>query len=155
MQFHLTHGSAIQLTKNRTIATRSVDTFCNGIVFSDQPIKLGQKICVELASVAIWSSAVRIGVTAVDPAGVDSDQLPKFSYPALTQTEGYWVRVVNENLITERCRLTLCLTFHGQLQLLINGIHKGALLLGLATHQNLWLLLDLYGSTNSAKFVQP
>lgn len=155
MQFHPTHGSAIQLTEGQTVATRSLDTYCNGIVFSDQPLKLGQKICVELVSVTMWSAALRIGVTTINPSGLEPDQLPKFSYPDLTYKDDYWVRVVSEGLLTPQCRLTVYLTAHGQLQVFINGLHKGALLLGLPTNQDLWLLLDLYGNTNSAKFVQP
>ena len=41
----------------------------------------------------------------------------------------------------------------GQLQLFIDGHHKGSLLLGLPVRRRLWLLLDLYGNTDSATFV--
>ena len=59
MKFHTVHGTGITLSDGRTVATRSDAHFCNGIVFSDQPIKTGQKISVELACTANWSGALR------------------------------------------------------------------------------------------------
>lgn len=155
MHFHLTHGSAVVLTEGQTLASRNIDTFCNGIVFSDQPVVLGQKLCVELGCTTTWSAGIRVGVTSVNPARLDPSELPRFAYPDLAHKEGFWVRAVNENHLSPGCRLTVYLTKHGQLQLFINRQHKGALLLGLPTTQSLWLMLDIYGNTCSAKFVKP
>ncbi|XP_059151598.1 uncharacterized protein LOC131937903 isoform X2 [Physella acuta] len=155
MQFHLTHGSAVQLTEGQTVASRKLDTFCDGIVFSDQPVRVNQKVCVELGCTTAWSGAIRVGLTSVNPAQLTASKLPRFAYPDLTQTEGYWVRVINETLTSPGCRLMFYTNPQGQLQLFVNGQHKGTLLAGLPVHQSLWLLLDIYGNTTSARLVQP
>ncbi|CAL1533072.1 unnamed protein product [Lymnaea stagnalis] len=155
MQFHLTHGSAISLTEGQTTASRSHDTFCNGIIFSDQPVKVNEKICVELGCITAWSGALRVGVTSVDPGKLHSDQLPRFAYPDLVSQDGYWLRVINENLTAQGCRLMVYFNTLGHLQLFINGQHKGTLLSDLPVNQKLWLLLDIYGNTCSAKIVPP
>lgn len=155
MQFHLTHGSAISLTEGQTTASRSLNTFCNGIVFSDQPVRVNEKICVQLGCITAWSGALRVGITSVDPGKLRPDQFPRFAYPDLVNQEGYWIRVINENLTSQGCRLMVYFDTLGHLQLFINGQHKGALLSGLPVNQKLWLMLDIYGNTCSAKIVPP
>lgn len=155
MQFHLTHGSAVQLTEGQSVASRNLDTFCDGIVFSDQPVRVNQKICVELGCTTTWSGAIRVGLTSVNPAQLTPSKLPRFAYPDLTQREGYWVRVINETLTSHGCRLMFYTNRQGQLQLFVNGQHKGTLLAGLPVHQSLWFLLDIYGNTTTARLVQP
>ena len=154
MKFHPTHGSAIFLSTTKDSATRNSSNFCNGLVFSDQPIRINQRICLELDSISLWSGGIRIGVTSVNPASLEVVNLPRFAYPDLANKDGYWVRVISESLTcTPACRLTVYLNSSGQLQLFINGNHKGALLVSLPTNQKLWLMLDIYGNTNKAAFV--
>ncbi|KAK6990024.1 protein neuralized, partial [Biomphalaria glabrata] len=155
MQFHLTHGTAIQLTEGQTLATRRNDTFCDGIVFFSQPIQVNQKVCVELGCTTSWSGSVRIGVTTIDPARLHADQLPKFAYPDWIHKEEFWIRVINESLTSQGCRLMVYINSNGELLLFVNGNHKGSLLYGLPIQQRLWLLLDIYGNTLSAKILIP
>ncbi|KAH9504609.1 hypothetical protein Btru_062423 [Bulinus truncatus] len=155
MQFHLTHGTAIQLTEGQTLATRKNNTFCNGIVFFNQPIRVNHKHCIELGTANTWSGSIRIGITTINPSKFRSDQLPRFVYPDWIHREEFWIRVINEKLTTHGCQLMVYVNHDGQLQLFVNGNHKGTLLYGLPVNQNLWLLLDIYGNTVSAKIVVP
>ena len=89
MKFHLTHGSAVCLSLNKDTATRGSSTFCNGLVFSDQPIKINQRICLELGSTLAWSGGIRVGVTTISPSKIT--QLPRFAYPDLCDNQViYW-----------------------------------------------------------------
>lgn len=154
MKFHNVHGSSVTLTENRTIATRSESNFCNGIVFSDQPFKFGQKISIEIDSVSNWSGALRAGVTLHDPGKVSSQDLPKYAVPELTKKDGYWVRPISESLAGDGAHLMFYLSPAGHLQFFVNNEHKGALFAGLPTDKALWILFDLYGNTRSARCVQ-
>ena len=154
MKFHNVHGSSISLLENRTIATRSDSDFCNGIVFVDQPIKSGHKVCIELTCASSWSGALRVGVTSNDPAKIKSPDLPKYALPLLSKKEGYWIRPISENLVCDGVQLIFYISPAGYLQFFVNNEHKGALLSGLPVEKNLWILFDLYGNTQSARYVQ-
>lgn len=155
MKFHSTHGSAISLSQGRSTATRDRQSFCNGIVFGDQPLKVGQKVCLQLGCVSNWSGALRLGVTIIDPGTLSLDDLPKYAYPDLTLRDGFWSRAVPERLVCEGCRVMVYVTSSGQLQAFVNGQHKGVLLTRLPVMSTLWLLADVYGNTIQATFVKP
>lgn len=153
MKFHLTHGSAITLSENFSQATRDEASFCNGIVFSDQPLQIGEKVCLEVSCVTSWRGAARLGVTTHDPDMLTD--VPKYACPDLMQKEGYWARAVPEHLIRSGCRIMLYVSEVGQMEVFVDGVHKGALLSNLPTNSFLWLLIDIYGNTNCLKFVKP
>ena len=154
MKFHNVHGSAVTLTDNRTVATRSDTHFCNGIVFSDQPLKSGQKFSIEIDCASCWSGALRVGVTLHDPAKTGAKDLPKYAVPDLSKKDGYWVRPISEALAGDGAQLMFYVSPAGHLQFFVNNEHKGALLAGLPTDKSLWLLFDLYGNTHSARCIQ-
>lgn len=155
MRFHLTHGSAVTLTDDRHGATRDDASFCNGIVFGHQPLKVNQKICLELKCSSAWSGALRLGVTTHDPAHLTRDDLPKYAYPDLTRKEGYWARAVPEKLVCTGCCVMVYVTGSGQMQVFVDGQHKGVLLAKLPISQPLWLLVDIYGNTKGVQFIKP
>ncbi|RUS82615.1 hypothetical protein EGW08_009608, partial [Elysia chlorotica] len=156
MRFHHCHGTAITLSAGQTCATRGVDTYHDGLAFSERPLCINQRIGLQLGVTSTWAGGVRVGVTSVDPASLQAhkDGFPSEAHPTLVKREGFWVRVIPEKLVASPgCRLVLNLTSLGQLQLFIDGHHKGALLLGLPIRYKLWLVLDLYGNTDNASFV--
>ncbi|XP_053395544.1 uncharacterized protein LOC123523775 [Mercenaria mercenaria] len=155
MKFHNLHGSAITLSEGKTVATRSDAHFCNGVVFSDQPIKVGQKVSVELGYTNNWSGALRIGFTVNDPARFGTQELPKYAIPHLAKKEGYWVRPISENLTGEGYQLMFYISSDGNVQFFVNNEHKGALLVGLPVDKGFWVLFDIYGNTKGIKFVKP
>lgn len=155
MKFHNVHGSGIILQDNRIVATRSENSFCDGLVFSDQPVKVGQKVCVELTTTQSWSGALRVGLTSVDPGKTNASDLPRYALPHLTKRDGYWIQPLSEKFVKTGSHVTLYISSQGQLQLFVDGVHKGACLQGIPTDRTVWLCLDLYGNTKSAKFVKP
>ena len=154
LQFHGCHGRGIILSENGSVATRFND-FCNGICFSAKPIKIGQKVCIELTFNPEWSGAIRIGVTSHDPGKIKVSSLPRYVCPDLTNQEGYWARALNEKYADNGNRITFYVNKSGQLHYFVNKEDKGILLNNLPINKQLWLLFDIYGSTTSAKFIQP
>ena len=155
MKFHSVHGSAVTLTDGKTTATRSDNHFCNGIVFSDQPIKSGQKVCVQITCMQSWSGALRIGLCANDPMKIGGQSLPKYALPHFSKKDGFWIRPISENLTGDDTLLMFYIGTDGTVQFFVNNEHKGALLTGLPVDKALWVLFDVYGNTKSIKFVKP
>lgn len=155
MKFHNTHGTAIQLSEGKTVATRSDSHFCNGVVFSDQPIKVGQKVCVELAYTINWSGALRIGFTVNDPAKFGSQELPKYALPHLAKKDGYWIWPISENFTGDGYQLMFYISSDGNVQFFVNNEHKGALVIALPVDKAFWVIFDIYGNTKGLKFVKP
>ena len=155
MKFHNIHGTAITLSDGKSVATRADSHFCNGIVFSDQSVKIGQKVCVELTCTLNWSGALRLGFTTTDPSKLTSQDLPKYSMPYLKKKDGYWVRPISESMTSDGTQIMFYLSVGGFVQLFVNNEHKGVILAGLPTDKPLWALLDIYGNTKSLKLVKP
>ncbi|XP_064605338.1 uncharacterized protein LOC135470368 isoform X2 [Liolophura sinensis] len=155
MRFHHVHGASILLSDDSSSAQRSEKHFCNGLVFSDQAVKILQKVCVELGCVTTWSGGLRVGVTTVDPGTLKPSDLPKYAFPDLTDRDGYWFCSLSEAELDTGTRVNLYVDSGGHLQIFINSHHRGVFLSHLPTNRPLWLVFDIYGNTQSAKFVRP
>ena len=152
--FHCTHGSAVALSDDKSIASRTSD-YGNAIVFSAQPIKVGQKVCVELTQSTEWMGAIRIGVTSHDPAKMPPATLPRYVSPDLTRKDGYWAKGLDESYAKTGCQVTLSVTQTGQIVYYVNKHKCGVFLSRLPATAPLWLLFDLYGNTTAIKLVHP
>ncbi|XP_052830315.1 uncharacterized protein LOC106875913 [Octopus bimaculoides] len=154
MRFHHVHGSAVTLSNNRLHANRDEKHFCDGIVFGDQPLKIGVRISLQMTCITTWKGALRIGVTSNDPqCFLEQHTLPRYLYPDLVKQEGYWARLVNEKFAVSYHIITFYVNSMGELQLFVNNHYIGVLLNGIPTHLQLWFLLDLYGNTSAVKLV--
>ena len=146
VHFHSVHGSAVVLSEDNLVATRTED-FCNGIAFSAQPVKPNQKVCLELTHSTEWSGAIRIGVTTIDPQQMAGMELPRYVCPDLTNKEGYWARALNENYADSGNRVTFYVNSVGQMHYFVNNEHKGMLLNHLPTNVASAQLLRRLGFT--------
>lgn len=158
IQFHRIHGSSIVLSDSGSVASRKQSELGHGIVFSAKPLKLGQKACLEVTAAAAgsqWSGALRIGITTHDPAKTTAAALPRFVCPDLTNRDGYWARAIREDYAETGNRITFYVNTAGQMHYFVNNEHKGLLLNCLPTTCNIWVLVDVYGNTVTAKFVPP
>ncbi|XP_075527761.1 uncharacterized protein LOC142559944 [Dermacentor variabilis] len=174
MRFHGVHGANVLIDEGGKRATR-LASFCDAITFSAKPVAVGSRLSLQLTSSESWTGALRLGVTAHDPAtaavvsstvtatvtsGSTANNggaiaLPRFSWPELASKQGYWIRPLPERWIAHCLKLTFYVNAQGHFQLFVDSDYKGALFSGLPTKERLWLVVDLYGITVSAKFVTP
>ncbi|CAG0919962.1 unnamed protein product [Notodromas monacha] len=156
IKFHAVHGGAIRLEADKTVAIRKKG-FCDGITFSNKPVKVGQCYSLKLTYAQQWSGALRLGVTIHDPSSFSpSDSanfgpLPKYACPDLLSLEGFWAKPVREEYVSceSGSKVTFQLTSSGRLLLFVNNKLKGAHLTGLPVNVPLWAIIDVYGTTNS------
>ena len=154
LRFHGVHGSGVALSDDRHVARRGANDFCNAIVFSEKPIKTGQKVRLEVSQSLEWSSALRIGVTSHDPAQRHQESLPRFAVPELTSERGYWAQALGETQAAHGNQIMLYINQDGQLHYCVNREHQGVLVSGLPCDGTaLWLMVDVFGTTTAVKFV--
>ena len=91
MQFHQTVGQNIKVSPDRTIAIRLLEKQWNGYVFTNRPLKCGEKLVVQILSVQKSDiGGLAFGMTACDPSTVSHRELPDDSDCLLDRGE-YWV----------------------------------------------------------------
>lgn len=177
MYFHSVHGKNIQLSQDSSQAKR-VRGFCQGITFSSNPLTPLQRVTFLVGNESadnkyssntkqgyfkrsskksIWNGNLRIGLTSKNPITLTSSDLPEFSYPTLLNTEGYWITVIKSSYLKHGNKLSLVLDKNNSLQLAINYVVKATLfandMIPSSPSNKLWLILDLYGSTNKVQFL--
>jgi hypothetical protein len=91
LKFHPVCGKNIQFSdavlhgKRRIIAERNEKSFCDGIVFSEKPIELYERVFIRILKLSsCWNGMIRFGFTAVDPQSL-STVLGKNSRDIYTQ----------------------------------------------------------------------
>ncbi|CAN8004517.1 unnamed protein product, partial [Ixodes hexagonus] len=155
MRFHNVHGGNVLVDEGGKRATR-VTSFSDAITFSSKPVAIGSRVSLVLASNDSWTGALRLGVTVHDPGLLTtSAALPKFSCPDLASKQGYWIRPLPERWVAQGSKLTFYVNAQGHFQLFVDNEYKGALLLGLPVKERMWIIVDLYGISVSAKFATP
>lgn len=171
MYFHSVHGKNIKLSADSSQARR-IDGFCQAITFSNNPLVPLQRITFLVGSEfdppvnrskkinskkSAWNGNLRIGLTTKNPVSLISSELPEFSYPTLLNTEGFWITCVKSSYLRNGNRISLVLDKNNCLQLEINYVVKAVLFANssvpVSLNTKLWLILDLYGSTNVVQFL--
>ncbi|CAH1238391.1 NEURL1B [Branchiostoma lanceolatum] len=161
MRFNSVHGTAVLLTKDRSVARLLLDSSKpgSGIVFSDRPIVVDEKVSMQLTE--YWydrqgssKGDLVLGVTTVDPFTVDSDRLPPNAIPHLTNKEGYWAMRIRRQRIVPGDVMTVFISGVGNLMYSVNDEDKGVLIPDLPTDQPLWVMMDMDGGVTALTFVQ-
>ncbi|KFO53200.1 Neuralized-like 2, partial [Corvus brachyrhynchos] len=92
-RFHHIHGTNIRLDASHTQATR-VESFANGLCFSQEPLAPGQIFLVEIEEKELgWCGHLRVGLTAHDPQSLEV--VPEYSLPDLVNMGDTWVFAAN------------------------------------------------------------
>jgi len=163
LTFHSVHGSSISLSDKDSLATRLSTSVSDGIAFSAYPLKPNQRACVQLTSTTDWVGSLRIGFTVNDPVkaststphGQASTSLPQYLIPDLTKTGGFWTRSLDHVKMNSSSVITIYANNNGCVYYIVNKEFKGLLLNGVPSDQPLWLVLDVYGNTTSARLIRP
>ncbi|NXB83036.1 NEUL2 protein, partial [Vidua chalybeata] len=94
-RFHHIHGVNIRLDASHTQATR-VESFANGLCFSQEPLAPGQIFLVEIEEKELgWCGHLRVGLTAHDPQSLEV--VPEYSLPDLVNLGDTWVFAITRN----------------------------------------------------------
>ncbi|XP_069657155.1 neuralized-like protein 2 isoform X2 [Haliaeetus albicilla] len=94
-RFHHIHGTNVRLDASRTRATR-VESFANGLCFSQEPLAPGQIFLVEIEEKELgWCGHLRVGLTAHDPQSLEV--VPEYSLPDLVNMGDTWVFAITRS----------------------------------------------------------
>lgn len=153
LPFHRTKGRNVMLSADRMVATRADSEFCQGYVFTARPLKIGEKIIVQiLRTEHMYVGALALGLTSCDPATLQSIDLPDDSDILLDRPE-YWV--VSKDVAATPNRgdeIMFCVTAGGEVQISKNR-GPPSVVMHVDQSLQLWAFLDVYGSTQSVRIL--
>lgn len=151
--FHRTKGRNVQLSSDRFVATREDSEFCQGYVFTARPLKINEKIFVQiLRTEHMYVGALALGLTSCDPATLQPTDLPDDSDILLDRPE-YWV--VSKDVAATPKRgdeIMFCVTAAGEV-LISKNRGPPTVVMHVDQSLQLWAFLDVYGSTQSVRIL--
>ncbi|XP_062332022.1 E3 ubiquitin-protein ligase NEURL1B isoform X3 [Osmerus eperlanus] len=147
-------GKNIRLDGQLRRATRK-NSFCNGITFSQRPVRLYEKVRLRLSGVHTgWSGALRFGFTSLDPGELASADIPKYACPDLVTRPGYWAKALPERLALRDNVLAFWVDRHGRVFYSINEGEPILFHCGLSIGCPLWTIIDIYGITQEVTLLE-
>lgn len=149
--FHRTRGRNVHLSQDKLIATRVETEFCQGYVFTARPIRIGEKLIVQvLRTEPMYVGALALGLTSCDPATLQPSDLPDDSDLLLDRPE-YWV--VSKDIASNPVRgdeIIFSISQNGEVQISKND-GPASVIMHVDQSLQLWAFLDVYGSTQSVR----
>ncbi|XP_039875569.1 E3 ubiquitin-protein ligase NEURL3-like isoform X1 [Simochromis diagramma] len=141
-------GEKVRLSHGGRLAEKTDNTFKNGLVFSNRPVRVQERIRLRVERDSInWQGALRVGFTTVPPSA-RSLPLPCLAIPNLTDKPGHWAVPVNESYCQAGSELEFWVSHGGSIYVAVsNRQHKW--LTGVDLSQPLWAMIDIYGKTRS------
>lgn len=135
----------------RTVAERSDNHYCQGYVFSQRPLKIGEKLVIQILQTdELYTGSLAFGLTTCNPANLNGYDLPEDPHMLLDRPE-YWIVIKDvANDPTAGDELAFKLTEQGQVQLIKNK-QQPITLMHVDQSQNFYVFFDLYGSTIKVK----
>lgn len=149
--FHRMRGRNVVLSADKMVATRVDTEFCQGYVFTARPIRIGEKLIVQvLRTEPMYSGALALGLTSCDPATLQPADLPDDSDLLLDRPE-YWV--VSKDIASNPVsgdEIIFTITPSGEVQISKND-GPPTTVMHVDQSLTLWAFLDVYGSTQSVR----
>lgn len=149
--FHRTRGRNVHLSQDKLIATRVETEFCQGYVFTARPIRIGEKLIVQvLRTEPMYVGALALGLTSCDPATLQPSDLPDDSDLLLDRPE-YWV--VSKDIASNPVHgdeIIFSIAANGEVQISKND-GPPTVIMHVDQSLQLWAFLDVYGSTQSVR----
>lgn len=149
--FHRTRGRNVLLSQDKLIATRVETEFCQGYVFAARPIRIGEKLIVQvLRTEPMYVGALALGLTSCDPATLQPSDLPDDSDLLLDRPE-YWV--VSKDIASNPVRgdeIIFSISQNGEVKISKND-GPASVIMHVDQSLQLWAFLDVYGSTQSVR----
>ncbi|XP_054091973.1 protein neuralized isoform X3 [Zeugodacus cucurbitae] len=149
--FHITKGRNVRLSMDRFIASRTENDFCQGYVFTARPIRIGEKVIVQiLKTEQMYLGALALGLTSCNPAALQPSDLPNDSDFLLDRPE-YWV--VSKDIASQPQRgdeIAFFIAPNGEVTISKNN-GPAVVVMHVDQSLQLWAFLDVYGSTQSVR----
>ncbi|XP_017847577.1 protein neuralized isoform X2 [Drosophila busckii] len=149
--FHITKGRNVRLSHDRFVATRTESDFCQGYVFTARPIRIGEKLIVQvLKTEQMYVGALALGLTSCNPAVLQPNDLPNDSDFLLDRPE-YWV--VSKDIAAAPQRgdeIAFFVAPNGEVSISKNN-GPAVVVMHVDQSLQLWAFLDVYGSTQSLR----
>ncbi|XP_012871420.1 PREDICTED: E3 ubiquitin-protein ligase NEURL1B [Dipodomys ordii] len=146
-------GKNVRLDGHSRRATRR-NSFCNGVTFTQRPIRLYEQVRLRLVAVRPgWSGALRFGFTAHDPSLMSAQDIPKYACPDLVTRPGYWAKALPESLALRDTVLAYWADRHGRVFYRVNDGEPVLFHCGVAVGGPLWALIDVYGITDEVQLL--
>uniref|UniRef100_A0A9J7Z204 E3 ubiquitin-protein ligase NEURL1B n=1 Tax=Cyprinus carpio carpio TaxID=630221 RepID=A0A9J7Z204_CYPCA len=147
-------GKNIRLDAQLRRATRK-SSFCNGITFSQRPVRLYEKVRLCLSGVHTgWSGALRFGFTSLDPSELAIADIPKYACPDLVTRPGYWAKALPERLAMRDNVVAFWADRHGRVFYSINDGEPILFHCGLSVGCPVWAIIDIYGITQEVTLLE-
>ncbi|XP_030373732.1 protein neuralized isoform X2 [Scaptodrosophila lebanonensis] len=149
--FHITKGRNVRLSHDRFVASRTETDFCQGYVFTARPIRIGEKLIVQvLKTEQMYVGALALGLTSCNPAMLQPNDLPNDSDFLLDRPE-YWV--VSKDIAAAPQRgdeIAFFVAPNGEVSISKNN-GPAVVVMHVDQSLQLWAFLDVYGSTQSVR----
>ncbi|XP_061586209.1 uncharacterized protein LOC133451255 [Cololabis saira] len=142
-------GEKIQLSQGCRLAKRAGNTFRNGLVFSNRPVGIRERICLRvLENVYRWEGVLRVGFTNLPPTDRNLP-LPSMAIPDLTECPGHWAAPLPEFYCQAGSELEFWVSAGGSFHFSDKNKGEHKLLTGLDLSKPLWFMIDIYGQASS------
>ncbi|KAM3830429.1 E3 ubiquitin-protein ligase NEURL3 [Vipera latastei] len=149
------HVKGSQIFMDECCSTVSrLDTFHDGIVFSNRPVELYEKVTLKiLQEDQKWQGGLRVGFTWKDPC-LQPGGLPPFVCPNLVIQGKTCACVLPDEYIAEGSIISFWVDHQGCVFCSINLEAEGSFLFkGVSVESPLWAVVDVYGRTKAVQLL--
>ena len=154
------HGAAISVTSDGLSARRTTG-FANGIVFTNRPMNIFEKITFEVDQQpsSIWQGSLRLGLYTDQQ--IPTDDLPLSTMEANLSASYTMISLEKYVNLYSEIRVTVWLTQNYSLNYAINNVLHGTLIDNVILDENNntglirpRLVFDLYGNTTKVQLIR-
>lgn len=153
MRFHNVKGNNVTLQHDDTVAIRRHGEYYLGYVFTERPIRIGEKLIVLVSMTEdAFSGSLAFGLTSCDPTQVPASRLPADSDELLERPE-YWVCIKDVGAMPQvGDKLSFQVDAAGRVLFSKNDA-PSRVIMHVDVSIPLWAFFDLYGSTRKIQIL--
>ncbi|ETE61291.1 E3 ubiquitin-protein ligase NEURL3, partial [Ophiophagus hannah] len=146
-------GSQVIMDESCCTVSR-IDTFHDGIVFSNRPVELYEKVTLKiLHDDQKWHGGLRVGFTWKDPR-LQSGNLPPFACPNLVLRGKTCASVLPDDYLAEGTTISFWVDSRGCVFCSTSLEAEGSILFkGVSVKSPLWAVVDVYGRTKEVQLL--
>lgn len=153
LRFHNVKGNNVSLLCDDTVAVRLHGEYYLGYVFTERPIRIGEKLVILVRMTEdAFSGSLAFGLTSCDPTQVPASRLPADSDELLERPE-YWVCIKDVGAMPQvGDKLSFQVDAAGRVLFSKNDA-SSRVIMHVDVSIPLWAFFDLYGSTRKIQIL--